>query len=217
MDRPRTFTHSSVLEGIAAGASWADQAMDPTEIDWDDRLKYAAIPFEIVNGRPVNPVESTGIRYGRNEMGHWGEALAADALVLATVNGRRHALMVERVDGHGWAIPGGHVDPGESELAAAVRELEEEASVKFTGACWEETAPRYVDDPRASDEAWMVTVLCVLDLGTLTVLPAVKGGDDAARAEWVYADSYAALTRDLAENYRGTVFRAHVDMLKGVF
>ncbi|MEU6744282.1 NUDIX domain-containing protein [Streptosporangium sandarakinum] len=33
--------------------------------------------------------------------------------------------MVERSDGHGWAVPGGYVEPGEGPAHAAVREPEE--------------------------------------------------------------------------------------------
>ena len=223
------FTHPSVIEGIRTGAGWADPTMDPTTIDWAGRQARAAIPFRVVDGRPVNPREQTTVRHGRNEMGHWGEALAADALV--TVSHRpwlraawrwltrqptavRHVLLVERDDGHGWAIPGGHVDPGEAPLSAAIRELEEETGLTTGSQSWRESAPRYVPDPRASDEAWMVTAPCLLDLGVARRLPAVEGRDDAERAAWIPAGSYAQLVDDLAEAYEGRVFAAHVEMLR---
>lgn len=221
----RTYTAPEVLTtGVDEG--WADPETDPRRIDWAPRQARAAIPFEVVDGRPFNPFGPTGVRYGRNECGHWGEALTADALVLATLPAgwaqegdpaARYALMVERNDGHGWAIPGGHVEPGEPAQAAAVRELEEETGLRLLGVpwqAWQESEPRHVPDPRASDEAWMVTVLCVLDLGTVEELPLVEGYDDAARAGWIRADSYEALTADLAETYQGTVFAAHVGMLQ---
>lgn len=211
---PRTYTHPDVLTvGVAEG--WADPETDPTRIDWAERQRNAAIPFEVIDGRPVNPYGPTGVRYGRNELGHWGEALAADALVSALdVQGRRWIVMVERSDGHGWALPGGHVDAGESALEAAVRELAEETGLTVPGASWRSGRPRYVPDPRASDEAWMVTVLCTAHLGALDHFPAVTGADDAARAAWILADTYEALTGYLAETYGGQVFPAHVDMLK---
>jgi hypothetical protein len=126
-----TYTDPSVLRGIADGAEWADPVMDPAEIDWTERQARAAIPFKLVNGRPLNPFAPTGIRYGRNEFGHWGEALMADALVTVTLPpwGTRYLLMVEREDGHGWAVPGGHVDEGEGTIDAALRELEEETGL----------------------------------------------------------------------------------------
>ncbi|TDB81490.1 NUDIX domain-containing protein [Micromonospora sp. KC721] len=216
----RTYTHPSVLAGIAAGASWADPTIDPTAIDWTARRAAAAIPFPLVDGRPVNPYAPTGIRYGRNELGHWGEALAADAIVTASdPDGWRWLLLIERGDGHGWALPGGHVDPGEDPTAAAFRELAEETGLNATHtAPWAKTLPaRYVPDPRASDEAWMVTVPVRIDLGSYVgPLPDVTGRDDARRAVWVPAVDYACVVRHLADAYGGEVFAAHRDLLADV-
>ncbi|MES9606161.1 NUDIX domain-containing protein [Actinomadura sp. NPDC000929] len=212
----RTYTHSDVLT-IGVRDGWADPETDPTRIDWRARQASAAIPFAVVDGRPVNPCEKTAVRYGRNELGHWGEALAADALVsLSDPTGRRWILMVERADGHGWALPGGHVDPGEHPTAAAARELEEETGLALPASYFTATAPRYVPDPRASDEAWMVTVLSTVHLGRFDRLdfPRVVGADDARRAEWVPASSYNVLVAVLTEVYGGQVFPAHVGMLR---
>lgn len=214
----RDFTHPSVFEGIASSAHWADPVMDPAEIDWAPKQKLAAIPFKVINGRPVNPCASTGIEHGRNEFGHWGEALMADALVTVALPpwGDRYLLLVERGDGHGWAVPGGHVEPGETGMEAAVRELAEETGLDARGwpiTVFREMPPRYVPDPRASDEAWAVTVPVLIDLGTRDALPTVLGGDDAARAEWVPAETYAHLAGELAARHGGTVFAAHVPML----
>lgn len=214
----RTFTHPHVLT-IGVRDGWADQQADPTRIDWAPRQATAAIPFRVIGGRPVNPCERTGIRYGRNELGHWGEGLAADALVTATdQDGRRWIVMVERTDGHGWAIPGGMVEPGEDPVAAARRELEEETQLRLDGVCWRAAPPRYVPDPRASDEAWMVTVLVRVDVGVheRDQQPEVVGADDAARAAWVRADDYPTLVDHVARTYGATVFPAHVGMLTEV-
>lgn len=202
MTNPVTYTHPDVLTiGVADG--WADPETDPTRIDWAPRQLRAAIPFALVDGRPVNPCERTKVRYGRNELGHWGEALAADALVTATDHdGRLQIVMVERDDA--------------SPTAAAVRELAEETGLAIPGASWTAAPPQYVPDPRASDEAWMVTVLCTAHLGTRDPLPPVAGGDDARRAAWVPADTYDTLTRHLAAVYGGEVFPAHVGLLAGV-
>lgn len=218
----RTYTHPDVFTlGVAEG--WAEAETDPARIDWPARQAAAAIPFEVSGGRPVNPCEKTAVRYGRNEMGRWGETLMADALVTVTLPpfGTRYLLMVERDDGYGWAVPGGHVEPGETGLEAAVRELAEETGLAMFGGepfptleTFRDLSPRYVPDPRASDEAWAVTIPVHIGLGTRDTLPAVTGGDDARRADWIPADSYGYLTDALEDRYAGKVFAAHVPMLR---
>lgn len=188
---------------------------DPTTINWPERQARAAIPFQVIDGRPVNPVEHIGIR-GLNGRRAWGENLAADALVTATdEHGKRLLVMVERRDGYGWAMPGGHVEPGESPADAVVRELAEEASLRRRGVRWTSEPPQYVADPRASDEAWMVTVLHRADLGRVSRadLPTPVGGSDAKRADWVPADDYSELVGSLAV-IGGEVFVAHRTMLR---
>jgi 8-oxo-dGTP pyrophosphatase MutT (NUDIX family) len=209
------YTHPDVLgAGVAQG--WADPETDPTRIDWPARQARALIPFEVIGGRPVNPGEKTAVRYGRNELGHWGEQAAADALVDATDQaGRRWIIMVERSDGYGWALPGGYIEPGEDPVDAAIRELHEETELLAIGRDWQASAPRYVPDPRASDESWMVSVLARCHLGEYHehYMPEVVGADDAKWAAWVRADSYDTLAGYLTSTYGGRVFRAHRAML----
>jgi ADP-ribose pyrophosphatase len=212
----RTYTHPDVAAiGVAEG--WAEPETDPARIDWPPRQASAAITFGVVDGRPVNPCEQTGIRYGRNEMGFWGENLMADALVTCSNIGGtiRWLLMIERDDGRGYAVPGGHVEPGESPVQAAVRELAEETGLEVHVSAAEASEPRYVPDPRASDEAWAVTVPVRIDLGRCGPLPEVRPGDDARRAGWAPATSYAELTAYLGTLCGGgRVFAAHTDMLR---
>jgi 8-oxo-dGTP pyrophosphatase MutT (NUDIX family) len=214
MTNNRTYTHPDVLSrGVTEG--WADPITDPAEIDWAPRQASALIPFKVIDGRPVNPYAPTGIRYGRNQLGHWGEAVAADAIVFGTdQSSRRWLLMIRRDDGHGWAVPGGMVEPGEEPAAAAVRELAEETGLVLDGVLWQVRPARYVPDPRASDESWIVTVPSITTIHAATAgLPVPVGADDAELAMWVCADTYADLVHDVENTLHGTVFPAHREML----
>lgn len=193
---------------------WAEAETEPARIEWGVRQEAAAIPFEVVGGRPVNPRERTGIAHGRNQMGYWGETLMADALVTTVHEGMRWMLLVERGDGYGWAVPGGHTEEGESGLAAAERELAEETGLAVGLGVVTVMEPRYVPDPRASDEAWAVTVPVAVALGVRDTLPEVTGGGGARRARWIPARSYGELESALAAHYGGRVFAAHQEMLR---
>ena len=209
----RTYTHPDVFTiGVAEG--WAETETDPTRIDWPARQADAAIPFCVAGGRPVNPCAATGVRYGRNELGRWGENLMADAVVTVTYLHQRYLLMVERGDGYGWAVPGGSVEPGETGVQAALRELAEETGLVVRPVVDMDATPVYVPDPRASDEAWTVTIPLIVHLGSLDGLPYVQGADDARRADWICAGSYDYLAETLRQLYDGEVFAAHKDMLR---
>jgi ADP-ribose pyrophosphatase len=210
------YTHPEVLtQGVKEG--WADPEEDPALIDWDTRQPAAAIPYDVTaEGRPVSPFPASAVARGRNRLGRWGENLMADALVTAVHAGVRHVLLVRRGDGLGWAFPGGSAEPGETGTEAALRELAEETTLVITdpGLCRPWPA-RHVDDPRASDEAWAVTLPVRVDLGACTILPDVAGGDDAADAAWVPARDYTHLEAALKLDHDGgRVFKAHVAMLR---
>jgi 8-oxo-dGTP pyrophosphatase MutT (NUDIX family) len=208
------YTDPSVLTtGIAEG--WAEPEADCTRIDWPPRQAAAAIPFKVINGRPVNPCATPRVRRGRNQLGRWGENLMADLVVTLVYRGVRHLLMVERGDSLGWAVPGGKVEAGETGLQAAIRELLEETGYRIDPGLCQPRTPRYVDDPRGSREAWAVTCLVTAGLGEVAALPGVTGGDDARRAAWIPASDYHGLETALRLDHRGgTVFTAHRDMLR---
>ncbi|BCL20290.1 NUDIX domain-containing protein [Streptomyces tuirus] len=101
-------------------------------------------------------------------------------VVVTTTDG--HVLLIERGwDPHKgqWALPGGHVDPGETSREAAARELAEEAGVY--AMLRELSLIGVFDAPDRDPRGRYVTVAY-----HLTVIPGtpVEAGDDAVRAEW---------------------------------
>lgn len=54
---------------------------------------------------------------------------AAGGVVLRTRDGHTEVLVVHRMRYDDWSLPKGKLDPGESAVAAAVREVEEETGV----------------------------------------------------------------------------------------
>ncbi|WP_335986520.1 NUDIX domain-containing protein [Glycomyces sp. MUSA5-2] len=188
-------------------------ATDPAAIDWDLRRRRAVIGFSLdANGLPVNPIQPD-LPEGRGELWHWGEAAASDAVVtLIDADGRRWLLVIERDDDYGVGVPGGGLEPDETPEAAVVRELWEETNLDLTEAAFTRQRARYVPDPRAGRNAWMVTVPFTAVLHTST-FPEVEGRDDARQALWLRADTYADFAA--AVSARGEhVFPAHVDMLR---
>ncbi|MFI6588354.1 NUDIX domain-containing protein [Embleya sp. NPDC050493] len=93
-----------------------------------------------------------------------------------------HVLLIERGwDPHAgcWALPGGHVDPGETGRAAAARELAEETGVAVAPADLVQIG--VWDAPGRDPRGRYVTVAyrAIVPTGT----PAVAG-DDARTARW---------------------------------
>ncbi|WP_409469085.1 NUDIX domain-containing protein [Streptomyces sp. HC307] len=116
-------------------------------------------------------------------------------VVVTTTNG--HVLLIERdwepFKGQ-WALPGGHVDPGETSRAAAARELAEEAGVY--AAPEELTQIGAFDEPGRDPRGRYVTVAY-----QLTVIPGtiIEAGDDATNAQWWPLSDLPALAFDHAD------------------
>ncbi|MFC8724286.1 NUDIX domain-containing protein [Streptomyces bacillaris] len=116
-------------------------------------------------------------------------------VVVTTTDG--HVLLIERGwDPHKgqWALPGGHVDPGETSRSAAARELAEEAGVYATPGELEQIG--IFDVPDRDPRGRYVTVAY-----RLTVIPGIpiEAGDDATRAEWWPLSNLPELAFDHAD------------------
>ncbi|MFD5893775.1 NUDIX domain-containing protein [Streptomyces sp. NPDC060366] len=116
----------------------------------------------------------------------------ADVILLAA--GR--VLLIERgwdpYEGS-WALPGGHVDAGETSLAAAARELVEETGITVSAAdLWQVGT---FDAPGRDPRGRYVTVAYAATLPE-TVPP--MAGDDATAARWWPLDALPELAFDHA-------------------
>ena len=117
--------------------------------------------------------------------------LTADAVVFGPdADGTLHVLLIQRryepFADH-WALPGGHVDPGEHAHAAAVRELTEETGLRVTPESFLPFAA-YGEpgrDPRGRYVTFAYTA-------RLFSTPAPTAADDAAEARWLPVDDVLA-------------------------
>lgn len=111
--------------------------------------------------------------------------VTADAVVLCA----GHVLVIERKINPGkglFALPGGFVRQNEFIEDAALRELREETGLGASVGSLKRyvTRSKVFDYPTRSERGRTITHAYLLELGA-SVLPEVKGGDDAKRAFWM--------------------------------
>lgn len=197
--------------GLAASVAegWAEPYATPTDVpDWAERQARALLRFDMdERGWPLNPAGRTG-KTGRN-LGKWGENAAADPVVVAGTGADRRVLLIRRADCGQWAAPGGMLDPGEAAPKTLARELREETDVDLAALTPQILATLYVDDPRASDHAWIVSTVALYRLPR-AIEP--TAGDDATDARWFTFTDLAALENNLAPV--GGLYTPHRPLLK---
>ncbi|MFI1510228.1 NUDIX domain-containing protein [Streptomyces sp. NPDC020597] len=117
----------------------------------------------------------------------------ADVVLLAA----GHVLLIERgwdpFEGC-WALPGGHVDTGETSLAAAARELEEETGITVSADDLRQVGA--FDDPGRDPRGRYVSVAYT---ATLPVPVRPTAGDDATAARWWPLNALPDLAFDHAD------------------
>ncbi len=172
-----SYTPKYVVAPVVLNNAWA-AGKEPRN-SWADPENIFDIPQQIEEGRrrpdttrfshdkkdgiPQNPFGKTGF-IGRGELGLWGPNPAADPVVFRVRDGQLQVLLVERSGNEGqFAIPGGMVDSRDSSAsAAALRKLREKTGLQavqekmlFLG----EVCAEHFDDPRNTDNAWMVSTV----------------------------------------------------------
>ncbi|MFF8960789.1 NUDIX domain-containing protein [Streptomyces sp. NPDC014894] len=116
-----------------------------------------------------------------------------------------HVLLIERgwpPHQGAWALPGGHVDIGETSLSASVRELEEESGITVPAADFRQVG--VWDAPGRDPRGRYVTVAYT---ATLLAMVQPTAGDDATAARWWPLDALPDLAFDHAEIIAGAYNR----------
>ncbi|MFM7008275.1 MAG: bifunctional nicotinamide-nucleotide adenylyltransferase/Nudix hydroxylase [Betaproteobacteria bacterium] len=108
----------------------------------------------------------------------------------AVVTNAAHILLVTRRDNPGQgllALPGGYLKAGKTLKQTMLEELDEETNIKVPMAVLRGSikSRRTFDDPGRSLRGRAITEAFHIALDEKT-LPKVKGGDDAAHAQWVH-------------------------------
>ena len=142
-------------------------------------------------GRPLHPDylemvtnPDVGVVAGKGFYRHWGPNFTADPIVI-TKTAQPRVLLIKRGDTGAWALPGGFVDPEDSDtLAAARREAKEEAGIDIVVEAIE-IYTGVVGDRRTTAHAWAETGAYLMQPDRQTI---VSAADDAKDAKWIRLD-----------------------------
>lgn len=122
-------------------------------------------------------------------------ALTTDAIVCVKEFEKTYVLLIQRGAEpfkNKWALPGGFIEMDETLENACKRELMEETGLVVDAMQQFKTYDALDRDPRHR-------TISVVYFAELTEKKKVKGGDDAARAEWFLIDKLPELAFDHAQ------------------
>ena len=123
-----------------------------------------------------------------------------DVVIFSVVGGALKVLLVQRPASGSepfpglWALPGGFVEPNDTLWQSCLRELQEETHCTLPEAHLRTAlrGQRIFDHPQRSLRGRVITQAYFFDLGQ-EPLPEVRGGDDAAHAEWLPQQQLGAM------------------------
>ncbi len=121
-------------------------------------------------------------------------ALTVDCAVFCCCQSKNYVLLIERANEpykNCWAFPGGFVDMDEDLDTAAYRELKEETGFETIQLKQFKTYGAVNRDPRGRTVSVVYRALF-----SASVLPPVKGDDDALQAEWIDIEKLPQLAFD---------------------
>lgn len=123
----------------------------------------------------------------------------------AVVTHASHVLLIRRGRQPGlglWALPGGFLDPAETLLAGCVRELREETNIRVPAPdlLASVRGQQVLDAPGRSVRGRTITHAFHFELPP-GAQPAVAGGDDADRAQWVPLARFLDMEEQVFEDH----------------
>lgn len=208
------------LEGRVVSAADLREAAFLGGLAEADSARYGALSLDLLRAwMAAHPAEAARLRAeGAYIRDYRAKIKAAEAVfgwpiaintVDAVVVQSGHVLLVKRgaAPGEGlWALPGGHLAPGETALDACLRELYEECRLDAPrGAVAARLKGRRVfDHPERSERGWVRTEAFFFELEDRPKLEKIRAGDDAAEAFWA----------PLAEITPERLFEDHFDILQ---
>ena len=146
-------------------------------------------------GSTISRLPATGVSIDTNRMS--GSVIGCVGAVIKDGQGRLLLIKRGHTPGAGlWSLPGGRIEPGETDAEALVREMHEETGLVIEAGQLIGTARRPAQDGSVFD---------IRDYAATVIGGTLRPGDDAADARWVDASELAALplTGGLAETLTG--------------
>ena len=146
-------------------------------------------------GSTISRLPATGVSIDTNRMS--GSVIGCVGAVIKDGQGRLLLIKRGHAPGAGlWSLPGGRIEPGETDAEALVRELREETGLVIETGQLIGTVRRPAQDGG---------VLDIRDYAATVTGGALRPGDDAADARWADGSELASLplTEGLVEALTG--------------